>query len=129
LATSFSIQGECDILRSPGEISILDAGHRLRALREELGLTIRDVETSSARIAAKHRNNGFLIPLSRLSEIETKGVLPSIYRLYSLSVIYRRDIVTCSNGSVSTSTKLPTTSDYRNLPTRILPTRWITSRP
>jgi len=30
-------------------------------------------------------------PPSRLSDIETKGVVPSIYRLYSLSVIYRKD--------------------------------------
>jgi len=29
---------------------------------------------------------------SRLSDIETKGILPNIYRLYSLSVIYRRDL-------------------------------------
>jgi hypothetical protein len=60
-------------------------------LREEFGLTIRDVETSSIKIAARHINDDFIIPLSRLSDIETKGIVPSIYRLYSLSVIYRRD--------------------------------------
>jgi transcriptional regulator with XRE-family HTH domain len=71
---------------------VLPAGQRLRALREELGLTIRDVEAASTRIAAKHGNEDFAISLSRLSDIETKGILPNIYRLYSLSVIYRRDI-------------------------------------
>jgi hypothetical protein len=55
-------------------------------------LTIRDVESASLRIATQHRNDDFAIPLSRLSDIETKSTVPSIYRLYTLSVIYRRDI-------------------------------------
>ena len=69
---------------------MLPAGKSLRTLREKLGLTMRDVENSSARIADKYRNEEFSIPPSRLSDIETKGIFPSIYRLYTLSVIYRR---------------------------------------
>ncbi|MGH9670947.1 MAG: hypothetical protein ACRD3A_12655 [Terriglobales bacterium] len=61
-------------------------------MREQLGLTLRDVEIASDRIAARHRNENFAMPLSRLSDIETKGVLPSIYRLHSLAVIYRQDL-------------------------------------
>ena len=68
------------------------AGKSLRTLREKLGLTMRDVENSSARIAERYRNEEFSIPPSRLSDIETKGILPSIFRLYSLAIIYRRDI-------------------------------------
>lgn len=68
------------------------AGQRLRALRKELGLTIRDVEIASERIAARHANEDFAISPSRLSDIETKGILPNLYRLYSLAVIYRRDV-------------------------------------
>src|SRR5437879_8824573 len=71
---------------------MLPGGKSLRTLREKLGLTMRDVETSSARIADKYRNEEFSIPPSRLSDIETKGILPSIYRIYTLSVIYRRDV-------------------------------------
>ncbi|HTZ97377.1 MAG TPA: helix-turn-helix transcriptional regulator [Terriglobales bacterium] len=67
-------------------------GQNLRGLREQLGLTMRDVETASERIAEKHNNDEFLIVPSRLSDFETKGVVPSIYRLYSLAVIYRRDL-------------------------------------
>src|SRR5437899_8882718 len=70
---------------------MLSAGQNLRALRERLGLTMRDVETSSAAIAEKRESDEFAIPPSRLSDIETKGVVPSIFRLYSLSVIYRKD--------------------------------------
>ena len=54
------------------------AGKNLRTLREKLGLTMRDVENSSARIAEKYRNEEFSIPPSRLSDIETKAILPSI---------------------------------------------------
>lgn len=68
------------------------AGQRLRALREQLGLTIRDVESASVRIAANHDNDDFALSLSRLSDIETKGIIPNLYRLYSLAVIYRRDL-------------------------------------
>ena len=71
---------------------MLPAGKSLRTLREKLGLTMRDVENSSARVADKYRNEEFSIPPSRLSDIETKGILPSIYRLYTLSVNYRRDL-------------------------------------
>ncbi|HET9410163.1 MAG TPA: helix-turn-helix transcriptional regulator [Candidatus Sulfotelmatobacter sp.] len=71
---------------------MLSAGKSLRTLREKLGLTMRDVENSSARLAERHRNEEFFIPPSRLSDIETKGILPNIYRLYTLSVIYRRDL-------------------------------------
>jgi transcriptional regulator with XRE-family HTH domain len=71
---------------------MISGGHRLRTLREKLGLTMRDIETSSERIARKHGNEEYLIPPSRLSDFETKGVIPSIYRLYSLAVIYRRDL-------------------------------------
>jgi transcriptional regulator with XRE-family HTH domain len=67
-------------------------GQNLRMLREQLGLTMRDVETASTRIAQKRANDEFAIVPSRLSDLETKGVIPSIYRLYSLAVIYRRDV-------------------------------------
>src|SRR5207245_10724766 len=58
----------------------------------------RDVEIASAALAAKHGNDDFSVPLSRLSDIETKGIVPSIFRLYSLAVIYRcdlREILSC----------------------------------
>ena len=71
---------------------MLTPGQQLRTIREQLGLTMREVEIASARIAAKHGNDDFSIPLSRLSDIETKGIVPSIYRLYSLAVTYRCDL-------------------------------------
>lgn len=69
----------------------LNGGFKLRALREALGCTLRDVESASSQIARRLGNEEFTIPPSRLSDIETKGVVPSIFRLYSLAAIYRRD--------------------------------------
>ena len=70
---------------------MLSAGKRLRELREQIGLTLRDVEISSTSLAESRGIEEFVINPSRLSDIETKGVIPSIYRLYVLSVIYRAD--------------------------------------
>jgi transcriptional regulator with XRE-family HTH domain len=72
--------------------TMISGGQNLRILREKLGLTMRDIETASERIAKKHANEEYLIPISRLSDFETKGVIPSIYRLYSLAVIFRREL-------------------------------------
>jgi len=66
-------------------------GQNLRALREQLGLTMRDVENASVLIAEKRGNDEYAVPPSRLCDFETKGVVPNIFRLYSLSIIYRRD--------------------------------------
>jgi hypothetical protein len=52
---------------------------------------MRDVESASVQIAQKFDNEEFAIPPSRLSDIETKGIVPSIYRLYTLAAIYRRE--------------------------------------
>jgi len=71
---------------------MLPPGKSLRVLREKLGLSMRDVENSSMCLAEKYRNEEFYIPPSRLSDIETKGILPNIHRLYTLSVTYRRDL-------------------------------------
>src|SRR5438270_7314912 len=70
-----------------------DAGERLKKIRDRLNLTIRDVEEASRRIAARHKNDEFVVGLSRLSEIENKGTVPTLYRLYSLCSIYRLDLI------------------------------------
>ncbi len=75
-----------------GRPAVVVAGLNLRASRERLGLTMREVENASIRIARRHRNDEFMVSPSRLSDIETKGLVPSIYRLYSLAVIYRHDL-------------------------------------
>jgi transcriptional regulator with XRE-family HTH domain len=68
-----------------------NAGQLLRAKREQLGLTIREVETASQKLAALRENDELIINISRLSDFETKGIVPSIFRLYALAVIYGLD--------------------------------------
>ena len=53
---------------------------------------MREVESASARIAERHGNDEFGVSPSRLSDIETKGLVPSIFRLYSLAIVYRSDL-------------------------------------
>ena len=67
------------------------AGEKLKRVRERLKLTFRDVEQASQEVAARRGSDEFAIALSRLADIENKGTLPTIYRLYTLCVIYRLD--------------------------------------
>ena len=53
---------------------------------------MRNVYDFSRAIAARRRNSAFLIIPSRLSEIEGKGSVPNIYKLYTLSVVYHRGL-------------------------------------
>lgn len=66
-------------------------GLRLRQARENLGLTYRDVERSSLELAARRGRPDFILHISRLADIENRGVVPGLHKLYSLSVIYHLD--------------------------------------
>jgi transcriptional regulator with XRE-family HTH domain len=78
---------------SPPQVSMMEeAGRKLKRARERLKLRFRDVEEASAQIATRRGNDEFIVALSRLADIENKGTMPSIYRLYSLCAIYRLDL-------------------------------------
>ncbi len=68
---------------------------RLRQRRQELGLTVRDVEATSQLIARQHGNRAFVVRASRLSEFETQAHarVPSAACLYSLSVIFNQSVL------------------------------------
>lgn len=67
------------------------AGEKLKRARDHLRLTYRDVEQASQKIAARHGSDEFVIALSRLADIENKGTVPTMYRLYTLCAIYGLD--------------------------------------
>jgi transcriptional regulator with XRE-family HTH domain len=69
-----------------------EAGQKLKRVRERLHLRFRDVEEASSQIATRRGNDEFIVALSRLADIENKGTMPSLYRLYSLCAIYRLDV-------------------------------------
>jgi transcriptional regulator with XRE-family HTH domain len=69
-----------------------EGGQKLKRIRERLRLKYRDIEEASLKIAAAHQNDEYVVALSRLADIENKGTMPSMYRLYSLCAIYRLDL-------------------------------------
>jgi transcriptional regulator with XRE-family HTH domain len=67
-------------------------GEKLKQARERLKLTYRDVVEASQVIARRRSSEEFAIALSRLADIENKGTVPTIYRLYALCAIYRLEL-------------------------------------
>ena len=64
-------------------------GTQLKEVRSRLGITTREVEEFSRKVADQERNDEFYVSNAWLTQIENKDSVPSIYKLYSLSVIYR----------------------------------------
>jgi transcriptional regulator with XRE-family HTH domain len=71
-------------------------GLRLRQARERLGLTYLQVEKASVEIAAKRGRPDFILNSSRLAHIENRNVVPSLYKLYFVSVIYHLSVAEIS---------------------------------
>lgn len=63
-------------------------GLRLRQIRERLGLTYRDVERISYELAARRGRSDFVLHISRLADFENHNAIPSLHKLYTLSVVY-----------------------------------------
>jgi len=77
-----------------GQVLENSPGNRLRRLRDRLGFSLRDVEAATAAIAEHYSNRDYAISLGRLSEIENLNAAPSIFKLFSLSLVYRIDLRT-----------------------------------
>jgi transcriptional regulator with XRE-family HTH domain len=69
------------------------AGKRLKALRESLGLTTREVEEKSKRIGADRHNAEYYISHAWVTDIENGEYTPSIYKFYTFSAVYDRPYV------------------------------------
>jgi transcriptional regulator with XRE-family HTH domain len=67
-------------------------GEKLKRVRERLKLTYRDVEKASQQLARRRASDEFTIALSRLADIENKGTVPTIFRMYSLCAVYRLNL-------------------------------------
>lgn len=66
-------------------------GKRLRAERERLGLSLRDVESLSHGIAERLQSSDYNVAHTSLADIENGKWPPTLHRLYTLSVIYGHD--------------------------------------
>ena len=67
----------------------LPPSEQLKEIRNRLGITTRDVAEFSHRIAQAEDNSEFHISNAWLTQIENSDSVPSIFKLYSLSSIYR----------------------------------------
>jgi len=70
-------------------VTALPPNEQLKDLRSRLGITTRDVAEFSQRIAEAEGNPEFQISNGWLTQIENSDSVPSIFKLYSLSAIYR----------------------------------------
>ncbi|OFV98490.1 MAG: hypothetical protein A3F68_06995 [Acidobacteria bacterium RIFCSPLOWO2_12_FULL_54_10] len=65
------------------------ASDHLKEIRRRLRITIREVEQFSRRIAEAEANDEYFISNAWLAQIENRQSTPSIYKLFSISTIYR----------------------------------------
>jgi transcriptional regulator with XRE-family HTH domain len=65
------------------------AGLRLKQIRERLGLTLREVQARSRRLAQEKQNPDFFISRGWLNNVENGYYFPSFFKLYTLGAIYR----------------------------------------
>lgn len=67
----------------------MPAGQKLKTLRNNRNITVREVEQASRRIADAKDDKRFFISNGWLAQLENGISEPSICKLFSLSVIYR----------------------------------------
>jgi hypothetical protein len=66
-----------------------EAGKRLRIERLRVRLSTRAVQTLSQQVARDKNNQEYYVSHGWLTDVENGKYTPSIYKLYSLSLIYR----------------------------------------
>lgn len=67
-----------------------EGGKLLRAERMRVRLSTREVERLSRTIADEKKNREYYISHGWLTDAENGGYVPSVFKLYSLSIIYKR---------------------------------------
>lgn len=71
----------------------MPAGLKLKSLRNRRHITVRDVEQASRRIADAKGDKRFCVSNGWLAQLENGDSEPSIWKLFSLSVIYRANLL------------------------------------
>ena len=67
----------------------MQPGKSLKELRARLGITVREVEEESQKIADAQGNPEFFVSNNWLTRLENTNSVPSIHKLFSLSAVYR----------------------------------------
>ena len=71
----------------------MPAGQILKSLRKRRNITVREVEQASRRIADAKGDKRFCVSNGWLAQLENGDSEPSIWKLFSLSVIYHADLL------------------------------------
>ena len=71
------------------EVARVRPSQKLKSVRTRLGITTRDVSDLSQKIAEREGNPEYHISNAWLTQIENSDSVPSVFKLYSLSAIYR----------------------------------------
>lgn len=71
----------------------ITAGRRLKQMRQDLGLTIREVEELSLRISNQGGNDQLYLSHARITQIENDHSVPGVFKLLTLSAAYGRPIM------------------------------------
>src|SRR3974390_505118 len=66
----------------------LRAGIRLKQLRKECGLTLREGGKRSRHLAQRKQNPYFIVSRGWLNNVENGTFTPSFFKLYALGVVY-----------------------------------------
>jgi transcriptional regulator with XRE-family HTH domain len=67
----------------------MQPGKSLKELRTRLGISLREVEEQSQKIAEALANPEFFVSNNWLTRLENTNSVPSIHKLFSLSAVYR----------------------------------------
>ena len=92
----------------------MPAGQKLKSLRNRRHITVRDVEQASRRIADAKEDQRFYISNGWLARLENGDSEPNIWKLFSLSVIYRAnlpDLLRLYNIDIDEQEKYNTVAD------------------
>ena len=71
----------------------MPAGQMLKSLRNRRNITVREVEQASRRIADVKGDKRFCVSNGWLAQLEKGDSEPSIWKLFSLSIIYHADLL------------------------------------
>jgi transcriptional regulator with XRE-family HTH domain len=69
------------------------AGRYLKAVRQKMNLSLRDVQQFSEQVAVEEENNEFHVSAARLAQIENEDSPPSVYKIFTLCAIYKIDFL------------------------------------
>lgn len=106
----------------------LSAGQRLKAVRERLGLSTRDVQRKSEQIAQEKHNQEYYLSHAWLTDVEQGKFMVGLFKLYSISAIYDKSFTEIASYFGLRFADLSRDRALIGVPKRISSIAWATQR-